>query len=395
MGESLDSRYDAIVIGAGVMGLAISSELIKAGRRVLVLERSGRARAATAEGASMRAYGNVLVLGHPRGLRTRWALRARELWLDVLARERAWLRPAGILLVARAPEEVRVLEEFHAEHQDPGVGAALLSAGQVTRLAPTLAARPPALALHSPGDLLVDPRALLPAWRASLARAPGAAILFDCPALEIGEGAVRTPRGVLQAEHVYVCTGFDVAELFDDLGLVAVKLQMLTCDAVAEGARWSPVAAGGLTMAHMPGFAACRGMDALRDHLGRAHPGCVARGIHVMGAVSRDGSVLVGDSHEYGAEVELADRDDIDRAMVAYLESLLALAPLVPSRRWQAIYYRNQGHPWMIRRLSSTATAVLALGGTGLTYSLPLAEHVVKHGAVDPLDGPAAPAGAA
>jgi FAD dependent oxidoreductase TIGR03364 len=338
----------------------------------------------------MRAYGNVLVLGHPRGLRTRWALRARELWLDLLARERAWLRPAGILLLARAPEEARVLEEFHAEHQDADVGAALLTAAQVSRLAPTVAARPPALALHSPGDLLVDPRALLPAWRASLARAPGVTLLADCPALEIGDGVVRTPRGSFEAGHVYVCTGFDVAELFDDLGLVAVKLQMVTCDAVAESARWAPVAAGGLTMAHMPGFAACRGMDALRHHLRAAHPACVERGIHVMGAVSRDGSVLVGDSHEYGADIELADRADVDRSMIAYLESLLALAPLTPSRRWQAIYYRHRDRPWMIRRLSATATAVLALGGTGLTYSLPIAEHVVKNGPVDPLDEPSA-----
>jgi FAD dependent oxidoreductase TIGR03364 len=366
------------------MGLAIASELARSGRRVLLLDRAGRARAATAEGTSMRAYGNVLVLGHPRGLRTRWALRARQLWRELLARERAWHREGGILLLARAPEEVSLLEEFQAEQADPEVETSLLTAAQVERLAPSVASRPPALGLYSPRDMLLDPRALIPAWRSSLADARGVTFHPDCPALAVERNAVRTPRGVFEAGHVYVCTGFDVAELFEPMDLTAVKLQMLVCDAVPQH-RWEPVVAGGLTMAHMAGFAPCRGLEALRRRLGEAHPDCVRYGIHVMGAVSRDGSVLIGDSHEYGADIELSDRDGVDRLMASYLEDLLGLGPLRPSRRWQAVYYRHRDRPWLVRPISPAATAVLALGGTGLTYSLPLAEHVVAHGPADPL----------
>lgn len=380
------SMYDGIVVGTGVMGLAIASELARSGRRVLLLDRRGRAGAATAEGISMRAYGNVLVLGHPRGLRTRWALRARELWRDLLAREQAWHRAGGILLVARAPEETRVLEEFQEEHVDPEVESALLTPAAVERLVPSLAARPPALALLSPRDMLVDPRALIPAWRSSLARSPAVTLLPDCPALAVEGNAVRTPRGVFEAGHVYLCTGFDVPELFEQMDLTAVKLQMLVCEGLPERQRWAPVVAGGLTMAHMAGFSRCRGLDALRARLREAHPGCEAHGIHVMGAVARDGSLLMGDSHEYGADIELADKDEVDRLMASYLEELLGLGPLRPARRWQAVYYRHRDRPWLIRRLSPAATAVLALGGTGLTYSLPLAEHIVKHGPVDPID---------
>src|SRR5258708_14735555 len=93
-------RFDDAVVGAGIIGLAHAYHLAKAGRRVVVVERSPRA-----QGASVRNFGMIWPIGQPDGERRCVALRSRAIWLEVLREAGLRHSPCGSLHLAYHDDE--------------------------------------------------------------------------------------------------------------------------------------------------------------------------------------------------------------------------------------------------------------------------------------------------
>jgi Predicted dehydrogenase len=103
----MSTKPTSIVIGAGIVGLAMARALGERGHQVTVLERSP-----IALGASIRNFGMVWPIGQPSGALYERAMRSRSIWKALLSSVGVWHRETGSLLVARKPEEMAVLEEF-------------------------------------------------------------------------------------------------------------------------------------------------------------------------------------------------------------------------------------------------------------------------------------------
>lgn len=69
------SKPSAIVIGAGIVGLATARALSLKGFDVTVIERNERA-----VGASVRNFGMVWPIGQPDGVLYQRASRSRQIW---------------------------------------------------------------------------------------------------------------------------------------------------------------------------------------------------------------------------------------------------------------------------------------------------------------------------
>src|ERR1700677_3876427 len=96
---------DLCVLGAGILGLAHAFEARRRGMTVCVLERHDRA-----VDASVRNFGHVFTASLREGADLDCALRARERWLDLGRRAGIEIEQAGTLVVARAPDELALLE---------------------------------------------------------------------------------------------------------------------------------------------------------------------------------------------------------------------------------------------------------------------------------------------
>src|ERR1700677_1063439 len=106
-GATEDGEYDLAVVGAGIVGLAHAYAAAKLGARVVVIERD-----LAANGASVRNFGFITVTGQERGEMWRRAMRSRDVWAEVAVEADIPIHHRGLVLTARRPESVEVLEAF-------------------------------------------------------------------------------------------------------------------------------------------------------------------------------------------------------------------------------------------------------------------------------------------
>lgn len=157
--------FDALVVGAGAIGLSIAFELIRRGRNVQVIDtgRGWDARSSRVA-AGMLGPASEAEIAEPAVL---------ELQLDSLRRypefisalesasgESCGYRAEGTLWPARHRDDELQLEHLHQVQRDRGLEAEWLTAAQARALEPALAPRVIGGLLVA-GDHQVDPRRLL------------------------------------------------------------------------------------------------------------------------------------------------------------------------------------------------------------------------------------------
>ncbi|MBB1077789.1 NAD(P)/FAD-dependent oxidoreductase [Rhodoferax sp. 4810] len=169
-------QVDCVVVGAGVLGLAVARALALAGREVLVLE----AAAAIGTGTSSR-NSEVIHAGiyYPQGsLKARLCVQGRAMLYDYCAQRGVGHRRCGKLIVATTAAQVADLQGIQDRASRNGVtDLQLLSAAQVRQLEPALRCE---AALRSPGTGIVDSHALMLALQGDLENA-GGVIAFNSP----------------------------------------------------------------------------------------------------------------------------------------------------------------------------------------------------------------------
>ena len=150
-------QVDCVVIGAGVVGLAVARALAKAGREVLLLE----AMAAIGSGTSSR-NSEVIHAGlyyPPGSLKARLCVRGRELLYAHCATHGIEHRRCGKLIVATDAAQEPALQALRQRAEACGVlDLQWLSADQARALEPALRCT---AALLSPSTGIVDSHALM------------------------------------------------------------------------------------------------------------------------------------------------------------------------------------------------------------------------------------------
>ncbi len=216
--------FDLAVIGAGIVGLGCALAAARRGKRVVVIDRD-----AQANGASVRNFGFITVTGQERGEMWRRAMRSREVWAEVAAEASIPVLHSGLLLTARRPESVAVLEAFLQTEMAAGCRA--LDAAEVKREHPEIATAGLLAALWSPHELRVESREAIPRLAAWLEAAHGVTFQRETAALSVDSSKVVTSRGAVEAGAIAVCPGDDLFSLFPEriaaYAVTRCKLQML------------------------------------------------------------------------------------------------------------------------------------------------------------------------
>jgi L-2-hydroxyglutarate oxidase LhgO len=177
--------FECVVIGAGVVGLAVAAETARRGGDVCVLEAEARA----GEGVSSRNSGVIHAgLYYPPGsLKARLCVRGRELLYDYAARRGIPHRRLGKLVVATHDDELSALRALFERGAVNGVALRWLDAAAVRAIEPELHC---VAAIDSPDSGIVDVAELVMALSGELQQAGGQLLCHTPVASLARDGAV-------------------------------------------------------------------------------------------------------------------------------------------------------------------------------------------------------------
>jgi len=362
----------AIVIGAGICGLATARALAVRGYKVTVIEKNEKAI-----GASIRNFGMIWPIGQPDGNLYEAAMSSRRIWKEVCDEAAIWYEEAGSLHLAYADDEWTVLNELADIYSHRGYE--LLSPEDVCARSPVTIREALKGGLYSSQELIVDPRvamARIPKW---LSKKYGVTLLFGKTVIDIAYPYVFIGTEQFEADEIYVCSGADFETLYPDIykeqPITKCKLQMMRME--KQQNRIGPALCGALSLAHYSSFKAASSLLILKKRFEEEYEALLQYGIHVMVSQNEIGELTIGDSHEYGLTHEPFDRSLINQMILDYLKKFARFENEQIIETWNGIYPKlTDGNSLLVLEPESGVTIINGLGGAGMTLSFGFCEQL-------------------
>ena len=365
--------FDLIVVGAGIVGLAHAWMGWRRGWRVAVIERDHRCI-----GASVRNFGFVTVTGQRSGETWRRARRSRDLWAELAPQAGIEVLHTGLWVVARRPLALDVLAEF--ADTDMGRSCELHVGSRWGERAPGLRSSGAVGALYSPHELRVESREAIPRLAAWL-QSQGVCFVWGQEVLGLDGSRVHGPQQTWTGERVVVCPGTELngvaRQMMPAHALQLTRLQMLRLRPPARY-RLPSAVMGDLSLVRYHGYADLESSAALLQQLRLECPQSLADGIHLIAVQSRDGSLVVGDSHHAHDSPEPFASEDVDRRILGHLQELLDLPGSDVVERWTGVYPVGHAADCLIEAPAPGQRLVLVTSGTGASTAFAIAEEVVQ-----------------
>jgi FAD dependent oxidoreductase TIGR03364 len=366
----MNKHYDLAVVGAGILGLAHAYAAARLGKRVVVIERDGRAN-----GASIRNFGFVTVSGQTRGETWRRARRSRDVWAEVAAAAGIAIEQTGLLLTMRRAESLAVAEAFLKTEM--GEGCALLDrTGLLARLPH---AKEATAALWSPHELRVESRTAIPRLAEWLSEHWRIDFLFETATLDVEPPRIRTSRGVVTADTAIVCPGDDFVSLFPDriakYGSTKCRLSMLRLG--APGFRLPAALMSDLGLVRYHGYADLAEAATLRKRLENEQRAQLNHGVHLIAVQGADGSLVVGDSHHYDDTPQPFAEAETERLILEEMHAATGIAPPPVIERWTGVYASSPERSMFADAPAPSVRIVLVTGGNGASTAFAIGEEVV------------------
>lgn len=369
-GERLsEESFDIAVVGAGIVGLAHALAASRLGLRVIVLDRD-----AQANGASVRNFGFVTVTGQEQGQVWRRARRSRDVWAEMAGPAGIAIEQTGLMLIARRPEAEAVLAAFR--QTEMAAECSWLDRNQAAARIGPMAPAGLCGALFSPLDLRVESRTAIPALARWLA---GNGVVFrrGVAVRAAGAGRIETSAGTVRASAIVIAPGDDLTTLYPDVlaraGVTRCKLQMLRL--APPGFRLPATIMSDLSLVRYLGYAVLPEAAALRARLAAERPDHLAHGIHLIVAQGADGSLVVGDSHDYADTPDPFAAADVERLILDEFGAVFGHVPPV-LERWVGTYASASGHS-VVATPAEGVRLVVVTSGTGASTGFALAEEVI------------------
>ncbi|WP_158994670.1 TIGR03364 family FAD-dependent oxidoreductase [Mucilaginibacter sp. L196] len=369
-------QKSAIIIGAGIVGLATARALAIRGYKVTVFERNEQA-----VGASIRNFGMIWPIGQATGPLFDRAMLSRSIWKEICTEANIWHNEVGSLHLAYHDDELQVIKEYVEVNHLYRDCSLLNPQGAMLKSA---AINPDGLkgALWSAEEMIVESRVAVGQVAKYLAAKYDVEFHWNTAISDISYPKVLSGKRVWEADEIFVCSGADFEtlypELFLSLDISKCKLQMMRLVTQPDEWRIGPSLCGGLSMIHYPGFQAAASLPALRKRYEEQYATYLKWGIHVMVSQNGSGELTIGDSHEYGLVHDPFDKQFINTLITDYLHTFASFKDWTLLQSWHGIYPKMMnGETELIKEIEPGVTVINGVGGNGMTLSFGLCEQFI------------------
>jgi FAD dependent oxidoreductase TIGR03364 len=364
---------DVIVIGAGVLGTFHAYYAAQMGLKTILIERNS-----FPSEASTRNFGMaVQTIVETEGEWPAFAHASREIYKSIQDEHDIGVQANGSLYIASTEIERAVLEEF-AQMYSQAYHCSYLDADESRYRYPFINASYCAGTLHFPDDLTLEPRSMLKrliqfiVQKKLLDYVPQATIV----SLESKnqQCMLKDAMGnVFMADHVFVCSGAEYRTLlpghFKSSGLKMCKLQMM--QTVSQRQFSLPHAIlSGLSIRRYPAFRSTPSYKTLQGE--KVNEDIQRYGIHLLFKQAADGSVIIGDSHEYSTFQDANTAEDytnchINEVILHYGQQMISMPSWQIQQLWNGYYLIHPEREIYTETIDDRIHIVTGIAGKGMS----------------------------
>ena len=368
----------AIVVGAGIVGLATARALAEKGYQVKVIEKSQFAL-----GASVRNFGMLWPVGQPDGNLYNRSVRTKEIWTEYLNAANIPYNACGSLHLAYSTEEMNVVEDIAQFFQSKKRPVSVIDKETVLANYNGINENGLLGALRSEDEIIIDPREGIKHLPAYLTQKYGVSFIWGTAITSVTSYAAFAGKTKYAADIVCVCSGQDFETLYPDQfkvqPIIKTKLQMMRFKHKDSNYKIGASVCGGLSLLHYKSFTASSALTKLRLKIEEEIPEYLKYGIHVMVSQNNNGELTVGDSHEYALDFEPFDKIEINEMILAYLKKFMHIDQWKMTQSWNGIYpIMTNGAAELFLNPEPGVYILNGIGGHGMTMSFGFAEEMIE-----------------
>jgi FAD dependent oxidoreductase TIGR03364 len=373
------NNKSAIVVGAGILGLATARSLAEKGYTVTVIERSQFSL-----GASVRNFGMLWPVGQPDGKLYNRAVRTKEIWLDYLHAAEKPYNACGSLHLAYCKEEMNVVEEIGSFFKSKNRPVSVISKQTVLDDYNGINGEGLMGALRSEDEAIIDPREGIRKLPAYLSEKYNVQFIWGTAITSVTSNAAFAGKTKYSADMICVCSGADFETLypaqFKQQPIIKTKLQMMRFKHKDPNYRIGASICGGLSLLHYKSFTASSSLTKLRMKIEEEIPEYIKYGIHVMVSQNNEGELTVGDSHEYALDFDPFDKIEINNMILDYLKKLIHIDQWEMIQSWNGVYpIMTNGATDLFLNPEPGVYILNGIGGHGMTMSFGFAEEMINN----------------
>lgn len=380
---SMLKQADLLVVGAGILGTGHALQALRSGYSVILSEKDNAPQEAT-----VRNFGQAVISGLSRGKWKQYGLDSLALYQEIQAEFDLGIRNNGTYYIASNADELQLIEELYAINVQDNYRCQLLNKAECLQRFATLRPEYCLAALYFPLELSIEPRTMIHRLLVYLQKKypdtfqylPNTSICA-CTPVNGGAMAETTKGEKLKASKIIICSGSEFRllypEIFRNSKLVVSKLQMMQTYPL-PGVHLPGNILTGLSIRRYESFQQCPSWakkdDAVYD------PKLLDYGIHILFKQALDGSIIIGDSHEY-APASAVDQlgfdvhTEINELMLNEAQRILQLPNWRMQKYWNGFYSQVKGADMFHLQVDENIQILTGIGGKGMTSGLGLAGH--------------------
>lgn len=368
-------KFDLIVVGAGVLGTFHAYHAAAIGKKVLLIEKDQYPVQAT-----VRNFGQVV----PSGMSSDWfeyGVYSTHLYKEIQNHYDISIRQNGSVYLASDAEEQTLIHELKAIMDDREYEAQLLSQKQCLERWPALKASYCREGLYFPQEVSAEPPSMIhrlieycKVLFPKLTYKPATTVI-DCLVSGDEVRVVTHKSDVFVADKVIICNGGEFKILFPDLfnesGIEISKLQMLRTIPMSE-VRLEGNILTGLTIRRYESFSECPSFPTIQtpEYLKELK----RWGIHILFKKAMDGSIIIGDSHEYAGVNDMDDlgfeiKHHVNQLMFKEAQKIVSFDVSAIATTWAGFYAQHPQKDIVEIDLENKIHIRTAIGGKGMTSS--------------------------
>ncbi|WP_183574632.1 TIGR03364 family FAD-dependent oxidoreductase [Mucilaginibacter sp. X5P1] len=375
-------KYDLIVVGGGILGTFHAYHALLLGKKVLQLEKDNYP-----VGATVRNFGMVV----PSGMTDEWfeyGVRSLEIYQSIQKEFDISVRKNGSVYIASDDDEQTLINELKTYYDTKGYTQKILSKEQILQKYTSVKATYAKEALFFPQEISIEPNLMIYRLQEYMRlKFKEFTLLYNSPAIDclpVGNDVeVTITNGKkFKSLKAVICNGYEFKLLFPDIfaesGQVVTKLQMMrTVSDHSSGLEGNILT--GLTIRRYESFEEyCPSFKSIKtpDHYAELK----AYGIHLLFKKAADGSIIIGDSHEYAGvshfdDLGFATNNYINELMLAEAERIVNIDVRSIAGTWNGFYPQHPEKNILEYDLDDRIHIRTCIGGKGMTAGAGYAEN--------------------